>query len=87
MKGPVKYKYFTALSSGSSEVICLLARREHYTVRIEVAPPKAKESPNGPIRSTVWLVTELPVPLPKIFAADQDATVALFHSFAFLNAL
>ncbi len=87
MKGTVKHQYFTALSTGSSEVICLLARHEHYTVRIEVAPPKPMESPNGPIRATVWLVTELAVPLQAIFAAGQDTTVALFHSFASLNAL
>jgi hypothetical protein len=66
---------------------CLLAQHEHYTVRIEVAPPKAKQSPNGPIRAVVRLITELPAPLQKIFAADQDTTVATFNSFASLNAL
>jgi hypothetical protein len=33
------------------------------------------------------MITELPAPLQKIFAADQDTTVATFNSFASLNAL
>ena len=66
---------------------CLLAKHEHYTVRIEVAPPKSKESQNGPIRAVVRLITELPAPLQTIFANNQDATIATFNSFAALNGL
>jgi hypothetical protein len=65
----------------------LLARHEHYTVRIEVVPPEARESDNGPIRAVVRLVTELPAPIQAMLRKREAATTAAWNAFAALGAL
>src|SRR5664280_440060 len=63
----------------------LVARHEHYTIRIEVAPPAHRESENGPIRAVVRLKTELPREVTELFKAPE-MTVAM-NAFAALGAL
>lgn len=65
----------------------LLARHEHYTIRIEVVPPEVRESENGPIRAVVRMITELPKPLLALFHGRVPDTTAAFNAFAALGAL
>lgn len=65
----------------------LLARHEHYTVRIEVVPAKSKDSQNGPIRAVVRVTAELPSPSQRFFSENRDSIMATFNSFASLTAL
>jgi hypothetical protein len=65
----------------------LLARHEHYTLRIEVVPPEARESENGPIRAVVRIIAELPKPLLALFQGGVPETTAAFNAFAALGAL
>lgn len=63
----------------------LIAKHEHYTVRIDVIPPENVESENGPIRAVVRVTTELPHQVIELFK-DPGAIVAM-NSFAALGAL
>jgi hypothetical protein len=63
----------------------LLARHEHYTTRIDVNPPRERNSDNGPIRAVVRVMSELPVTLKPLFKAPE-VTVAM-NGFAGLGAL
>ena len=65
----------------------LLARHEHYTIRIEVVPPETRDSENGAIRGVVRMVTELPKPILSLFQGREPATTAAFNAFAALGAL
>lgn len=63
----------------------LVARHEHYTMRIEVLPPENSESENGPIQAVVRITTELPKAILE-FLKTPEMTVAM-NSFAALGAL
>ena len=63
----------------------LVARHEHYTIRIDVVPPENRESENGPIRAVVRMTTELPKPILKHFR-EPELTVPM-NAFAALGAL
>ena len=65
----------------------LLARHEHYTIRIEVVPPEVRESENGPIKAVVRMITELPKPLLALFQGRVPDSTAAFNAFAALGAL
>ncbi|MBC7548723.1 MAG: hypothetical protein H7224_08820 [Polaromonas sp.] len=65
----------------------LIARHEHYTIRIEVVPPESRESVNGAIRAVVRMVTELPKPLVDLFQGKEAELSAAFNAFAALGAL
>ena len=71
----------------SIEGNALIARHEHYKIRIEVVPPENRESENGPIRAVVRMITELPKPLLELFKGKDAETTATFNSFAALGAL
>jgi hypothetical protein len=64
----------------------LLARHEHYAVRIEVVPPENRESENGPIQAVVRMTTALPKPFMALFQNKADSC-ATFNTFAALGAL
>ena len=65
----------------------LIARHEHYTIRIEVVPPETRISENGAIRAVVRMVTELPKRILPMFEGREPATTASFNAFAALGAL
>ena len=65
----------------------LIARHEHYTIRIEVVPPATRDSEYGPIRAVVRMITELPKPLLALFHGKEAESVAAFNAFAALGAL
>ena len=65
----------------------LIARHEHYSIRIEVVPPETRESENGAIRCVVRMVTELPKPILTLFQGREPARMAAFNTFAALGAL
>jgi len=65
----------------------LLARHEHYTIRIEVVPPKNRESENGPIRAVVQMITELPSKFVTMLKGREADATAAFNAFAGLGAL
>jgi hypothetical protein len=65
----------------------LLARHEHYTIRVEVVPPRARESENGPIRAVVRLTTDLPRPVLLLFHGREPESTAAFNAFAALGSL
>ncbi|MDM0113940.1 hypothetical protein QTI66_17430 [Variovorax sp. J22R133] len=65
----------------------LIARHEHYSVRIEVVPPENRESENGPIRAVVRMVTELPKPIMILFEGKEAGATAAYNGFAALGSL
>ncbi len=69
----------------SIEGSTLIARHEHYMMRIEVLPPEDPDSENGPIRAVVRVTTELPKQLSELFRVPE-ATVGM-NAFAALGAL
>ena len=69
----------------SIEGSTLIARHEHYTMRIEVLPPEDPDSENGPIRAVVRVTTELPKQFSELFK-EPEATVGM-NAFAALGAL
>jgi hypothetical protein len=71
----------------SIEGNALIARHEHYKIRIEVVAPENRESENGPIRAVVRMITELPKPFLELFKGKEAETTASFNSFAALGAL
>jgi hypothetical protein len=71
----------------SIEGNALIARHEHYTIRIEVIAPKNRESENGSIRAVVRMTAELPKPILELFKGKEAATAAAFNAFAALGAL
>lgn len=64
----------------------LVARHEHYKIRIDVVAPKKRESENGPVRAVVRMTTELSRPILEMFNGKQAETAA-FNVFAALGAL
>jgi len=71
----------------SIEGNALIARHEHYKIRIEVVAPKHRESENGAIRAVVRLITELPKPILELFKGKEAESTAAFNAFAALGAL
>jgi hypothetical protein len=63
----------------------IIARHEHYTMRIEVIPPISRKSENGPIRAVVRVAAELPQPIQQLFGTPER-TIDL-NPFAALSAL
>ena len=69
----------------SLEGTTLIARHEHYTIRIEVVPPENRGSENGPIRAVVRVTSELPSQVIEFFK-EPEAMVGM-NVFAVLGAL
>ena len=69
----------------SLEGTVLIARHEHYTMRIEVVPPENRELENGPICAVVRVTSELPSQVMEFFK-EPEATVSM-NVFAALGAL
>ena len=65
----------------------LLARHEHYTIRIEVAPPEVADTEMGPIKAVVRMITDLPEPIETMFHAREAETAAALNSLAGLGGL
>lgn len=64
---------------------CLVATHEHYSTRIEVLPPRVKESDNGPIRAIVKITTGWPKEMQVIASGPNSANP--LNAFAGLGAL
>ena len=71
----------------SIEGNALIARHEHYKIRVEVVPPETRESENGPVKAVVRMITELPAPIINLFKGKEAEAIAAFNSFAALGAL
>ena len=69
----------------SIEGSTLVARHEHYTMRVEVIPAEDPDSENGPIRAVVRVTTELPKQVSELFKSPES-TVPM-NAFAALGAL
>jgi len=65
----------------------LVARHEHFTVRVEVVPPENRESDNGPIRAVVRVRSDLPGPFQDLLQRDMALGSAVFNKYAALAAL
>ena len=65
----------------------LLARHEHYTIRIEVVSPDEIDSVDEPIQAVVRMVTELPASFEWFFNGREASAVAACNGFAALGAL
>jgi len=65
----------------------LLAKHDHYTVKVEVVPADGRESENGPIRAVVQITSELPAQMRQIFSGKEQSTIFSFNAFAALSAL
>jgi len=65
----------------------LLAKHEHYTVKVEVVQADQRDSENGPIRAAVRLTSELPAQIRQMFDGKEDAATSAFNAFAALSAL
>lgn len=66
----------------------LIAQHEHYTVRLEVIPPMARESDNGPIKAVVRVISDLPARLFEMFRGRESSVMAAsLNAFAALSAL
>lgn len=65
----------------------LLARHEHYTVRVEVVPPEERNSENGAIQCVVRVLAALPAAMRGIFEPFDAERVSVWNSFASLGAL
>jgi len=63
----------------------LVATHEHYSTRVEVLPPKRKDSENGPIRAIVKITTGLPDEIQAITNGPEAANP--LNAFAGLGAL
>jgi len=72
----------TSLKDGA-----LVASHQHYATRIDVVPPESRDSPNGPIRAVVRIVTELPAPMQVIFKGREASALSGFNAFSALGAL
>ena len=64
----------------------LLARHEHYTIRLKVVPPDDRESENGPIQAVVRLITNLPAPIQSLFQGGEASATTAENGFAALGA-
>ena len=69
----------------SLEGTALIARHEHYTMRIEVVPPENRRVRKRPIRAVVRVTSELPSQVMEFFK-EPEATVSM-NVFAALGAL
>ncbi len=65
----------------------LVARHEHYTVRVEVVSPENRESENGAIRAVVRLITDLPKNILDMFKGKEAEAAAMLNAFAGLGAV
>lgn len=65
----------------------LVARHEHYDVRVEVVPPEHRESDSGPIRAVVRVLAELPAPMRVLFEPFEVRAAGAWNAFAALGAL
>lgn len=65
----------------------LVARHEHYTIRIEVVPPDASQTGSEPIRAVVRVITELPARIQTFFEGREAAAAAVYNRYAALGAL
>lgn len=68
----------------------LIARHEHYDVRIQVLAPDAEEEGAGgddSIRAVLRLTADLPEPVLELFRGTEAASTATFNAFAALGAL
>ena len=63
----------------------LLARHEHYTIRLEVVPPDDLESENGPIQAVVRMVTNLPTPIQSLFEGGGSVGCCRLQRFCCLR--
>ena len=65
----------------------LLAKHEHYTVKVEVVPADEHDSENGPIRAVVQITSELPTQIRQLFVGKEESATCTFNAFAALSAL
>lgn len=65
----------------------LLAKHDHYTVKVEVVPADERESENGPIRAVVQITSELPAQIRQVFSGKEQSAICSFNAFAALSAL
>ena len=65
----------------------LLAKHDHYTVKVEVLPADERESENGPIRAVVQITSELPAQIRQVFSGKEQSAICSFNAFAALSAL
>jgi len=65
----------------------LIARHEHYTIRIEVVSPENRESENGAIRAVVRMITKLPKPILDMFKDRETEAATMLNAFAGLGAV
>jgi hypothetical protein len=65
----------------------LLAKHEHYTVKVEVVPADERNSENGPIRAVVQITSELPAQIRQLFNGKEESATCTFNAFAALSAL
>ena len=65
----------------------LLAKHEHYTVKVEVVPADQRDSENGPIRAVVQITSELPAQIRQLFNGKEESATCTFNAFAALSAL
>ncbi len=65
----------------------LLAKHEHYTVKVEAIPAEESDSENGPIRAVVRVTSELPRQIRQMFDGKEESATCTFNAFASLSAL
>ena len=72
---------------GSLEGNTLIARHEHYKIRVAVVPPAQRDSDNGAIRAVIRVTADLPSPFMALFEGKENDAAATFNRFAALGAL
>ena len=77
----------TAIKVSRKNDNTLLAKHEHYTVKVEVGPAEQRDSVNGPIRAVVKLTSELPAQIRQLFNGKEESATCTFNAFAALSAL
>jgi hypothetical protein len=65
----------------------LLAKHEHYTVKVEVVSPDKRDSEDRPIRAVVKVTSEIPAKILQTFHLKEESAMCAFNSFAALSAL
>ena len=65
----------------------LLAKHEHYTLKVEVVSADQSDSENGPIRAVVQITSELPPEIRQLFSGKEEDAACGFNAFAALSAL
>lgn len=77
----------TTIKASLKDDNTLLAKHEHYTVKVEAVRAERRESQNGPIRAVVRLTSEMPAQFASMFNGKEDGVTSTFNSFAALSAL